>query len=162
MTSRTLAAGERVFVDSNILTYHLLNHPVYGTACRNLIQGIQDGEWQGFITPIVISETLFNFIKADIFKMYGIRPGQVASFIKCHPEILGEISLDRPGELFDIFDILPIGKPETKDALQIVGKHGILVNDALNIATMRANRIFTVATNDRDFERVKEMKIWTP
>ncbi len=162
MTSRILSAGERVFVDSNILTYHLLNHPIHGTACRNFIRGIQDGKCQGFITPIVISETLFNFIKADIFRTYGTRPGQVASFVKCHPEILGEISLDRPGELFDIFNILPIGKLETAEALQIVGKYGILVNDALNIAAMKANRISTAATNDRDFERVNEIKIWTP
>jgi predicted nucleic acid-binding protein len=42
--------------------------------------------------------------------------------------------------------------------MQIVGKQGILVNDALNIAAMKANKIFTAATNDRDFERVKEMK----
>ncbi len=162
MTSRSLSAGERVFVDSNILTYHLLNHPIHGIACRNFIQDIQDGKYQGFITPIAISETLFNFIKADIFKTYGARPGQVASFVKCHPEILGEISLDRPGELFDIFNILPIGKLETADALQIVGRYGVLVNDALNIAAMKANKIFTAATNDKDFKRVKEIKIWSP
>lgn len=162
MTSKILSAGERVFVDSNILTYHLLNHPIYGIACRNLIQSIQDGKCQGFITPIVISETLFNFIKADIFRMYGIRPGQVASFVKCHPEILGEISLDRPGELFDIFNILPISRLETAEALKIAGKYGILVNDSLNIAAMKVNWIFTAATNDRDFERVKEIKIWAP
>lgn len=162
MTSRTLYAGERIFIDSNILTYHLLNHPAYGAACRNLIQTIQDGECQGFITLIVISETLFNFIKADIFRTYGARPGQVASLIKCHPEILRDISLDRPGELFDIFNILPIGKPETAEALQIMGKCGILVNDAHNVAAMKANRIFTAATNDRDFERVKDIKIWAP
>jgi len=162
MTSRILSAGERVFVDSNILTYHLLNHPVYGIACRNFIQGIQDEKYHGFITPIVISETLFNFVKADIIRMYGTRPGQVALFVKCHPEILGDISLDRPGELFDIFNIMPIGRPETTEALQIMGKYGILVNDALNVAAMKANRIFTAATNDRDFERVKEIKIWAP
>ena len=94
--------------------------------------------------------------------MYGTRPGQVALFVKCHPEILGDISLDRPGELFDIFNIMPIGRPETIEALQIMGKYGILVNDALNVAAMKANRIFTAATNDRDFERVKEIKIWAP
>jgi len=162
MTSMILSAGERAFVDSNILTYHLLNHPVYGTACRNFIQDIQDGKYPGFITPIIISETLFNFIKADAFRMYGIRPGQVASFIKCNPEVLREISFDHLVELFDIFNIMPIGRPETAEALQIMGKYGILVNDALNIAAMKANRVFVAATNDRDFERVKDIKIWAP
>jgi len=162
MTSTILTSGEKIFIDSNILTYHLLNHPLHGNTCRNFIQGIQDREWSGFITPIVISETIFNFIKADIFRMYGIRPGQVASFIKGHPEILKEIPLDRPGELFEMFNIMPIGKMETSEALQIVGKYGVLINDALNIAAMKANGICIAATNDRDFERVIEIKIWKP
>jgi hypothetical protein len=44
----TLPAGERVFVDSNILTYHLLNHRVYGTVCKQFMQDVQDDKYYGF------------------------------------------------------------------------------------------------------------------
>jgi uncharacterized protein len=161
-TLQTIPAGERVLVDSNILTYHLLNHPIYGMTCKAFMQDIQDEKYHGFITPIVISETLFNFIKANIFKTYGARPAEVASFIKCHPEALGEISLDKPKELFDIFNLLPIGKLELIEGLKMVSGNSLLTNDALNSATMKINGITSIATNDNDFGRVEWMNVWKP
>jgi uncharacterized protein len=159
---KTLPAGERVLVDSNILTYHLLNHAVYGPTCRTFMQDVQNEKYYGFITPIVISETLFNFIKADIFRTYGAKPAEIASFIKGHPEVLGEIPLNKPKELFDIFNLLPIGKHEVKEALEMVSKYALLTNDALNAATMKVNGITNIATNDNDFGRVDWMNIWKP
>lgn len=159
---KTLPTGERVFVDSNLLTYHLLNHPAYGTSCKAFMQDLEDEKYHGFITPIVVSETLFNFIKADIFRTYRTRPFEIASLLKCHPEVLGEIPLDRPKELFDIFNLLPIGKLEVIEALEIMSNYYLLTNDALNAATMKVNGITSIATNDNDFERVDWLKIWKP
>ncbi|MCK4734821.1 MAG: PIN domain-containing protein [Methanophagales archaeon] len=57
-----LPSGEKVFIDSNILTYHLLNDPVYGKGCKEFIGRVENREFEGFISPIIVSETLFNFI----------------------------------------------------------------------------------------------------
>lgn len=54
--------GEKVFIDSNILTYHLLNDPVYGMRCKDFIKRTEYNKFVGFISPIIISEVLFNFI----------------------------------------------------------------------------------------------------
>jgi predicted nucleic acid-binding protein len=35
-----------------------------------------------------------------------------------------------------------------------------LTNDAINAATMEINKINSIATNDRDFERVEGVKVW--
>ena len=35
-----LPAGESIFIDSNILTYHLLNDPLYGTRCKELFKKV--------------------------------------------------------------------------------------------------------------------------
>ena len=59
-----LPSGVKVFVDSNILTYHLLNDPAYGKRCKEFIGRVENREFEGFISPIIVSETLFNFIKA--------------------------------------------------------------------------------------------------
>jgi predicted nucleic acid-binding protein len=63
-----LPAGESIFIDSNILTYHLLNDPLYGTRCKEFVKKVENGEFEGVISPLVVSETLFNLIKATILK----------------------------------------------------------------------------------------------
>jgi predicted nucleic acid-binding protein len=67
-----LLSGEKVFTDSNILTYHLLNDPVHGKRCKAFIGRVENRDFEGFISPIIVSETLFNFIKANIVKEYRI------------------------------------------------------------------------------------------
>lgn len=91
---KDISIGERVFIDSNILTYHLLNHRIHGAVCKEFKEGIQDGKYCGFISPVVVSETIFNFIKAYIFKEYGIKPAEAVSMIKVNPKVLSEISLE--------------------------------------------------------------------
>ncbi|MGB2843006.1 MAG: PIN domain-containing protein [Halobacteriota archaeon] len=57
-----LPTGEKIYIDSTILTYHLFNDPVHGKRCKEFIGRVENGEFEGFISPIIISETLFNFI----------------------------------------------------------------------------------------------------
>jgi predicted nucleic acid-binding protein len=55
-----LSIGEKVFVDSNILTYHLLNDPVHGKRRKEFVSRIEARDFEGFISPIIVSETLFT------------------------------------------------------------------------------------------------------
>jgi predicted nucleic acid-binding protein len=160
---RTLAdlpLGERIFVDSNILTYHLLDYPTFGPICEKFLQDILDKKYQGFITPIVASETLFNFIKAYILKTYGVKGKDVAILLKQDPKVLQEISYDRPKEIFGIFNILNNGAVEVENSFEYVSRYALLTNDALNAATMKANKIKSIATNDKDFERLPGVMVW--
>ena len=60
-----LPSSEKVFVDSNILTYHLFNDPVHGKRCKEFIGRAENDDFEGFISPIIVSETLFNFISGS-------------------------------------------------------------------------------------------------
>lgn len=155
-----LPQGERILVDSNILTYHLLDYPTYGPICEKFLQDILDGKYQGFITPIIASETLFNYIKAYILKTCGVKGKDLVILLKRDPKILQEIPLERPKEIFDIFNILDIGAVEVEKSFENVSKYALLTNDALNAATMKVNRINSIATNDKDFERLTDVKVW--
>lgn len=148
---RALPEDEKVFIDSNILTYYLLNDPVYGEESTKFIDSIEEGKYFGFVSAIVISEVLFNMIKAWVADKYGIRSRDTASMIKKRPEILCEIPIGETSELFDIFYILPLGEAEVKESCRIITKYCLLTNDALNAAAMKVNRINHMATNDRDF-----------
>jgi len=38
----------------------------------------------------------------------------------------------------------------------------LMTNDSLNLYVMRSNRLYDIATNDGDFERAEDIKVWKP
>ena len=156
--------NEKVFIDSNILTYHLLNDPVYGERCKEFIERVENREFKGFISPIVVSETLFNFIKANIVKDYGIKPKEVVSFLKAKPEVTSKIDIGKATHLFTIFSVLPISELEleVEKCYKAIKDYSLLTNDAFHVATMKRQGITNMATNDPDFGRVEWLKVWKP
>ena len=159
---RSLPNGEKIFIDSNILTYHLLNHPAYGRKCKEFIGRIENGDIEGFISPIIVSEVLFNFIKAYIVKNYGIRLNEVVSFLKARFEVICDIETDEASELFGIFNIISISESEVKRCYKFINNYALLTNDAFHVATMEKCELTNIATNDRDFNRVEWLKVWKP
>jgi hypothetical protein len=51
-----LVAGESVFVDANTLTYQFQPHPVWGPACSQLLQRIENQELEGYTSTHVLGE----------------------------------------------------------------------------------------------------------
>ena len=157
-----LPGGEKVFADSNILTYHLLSDPAYGKRCMEFIGGVENRGFVGFISPIIVSETLFNFIKANIVRDYKIKPKAVVSFLKATPKVISKIDIGKASDLFKIFSILPISESEVEECYKAIKNYTLLTNDAFHVATMKRHGITNIATNDPDFERVEWLKVWKP
>jgi predicted nucleic acid-binding protein len=159
---RALSSGEKIYVDSNILTYHLLKDPIYGGRCKEFIERIETRDVEGFISPIIVSETLSNFIKATIVKDYEIKPKEVISFLKANPLAISKIALEKASDLFKVFCILPISELEIEKSYEVIKDHALLTNDALHVATMKHHGITNIATNDSDFKRVEWVTVWKP
>ena len=155
-----LPDGSDVFVDSNIITYHLSNDPVHGDECKSFLKRIEDGKLSGLITPIVVSEVTFNFIKSYVIRNY--KPKNLVKFLKKNPDIIEKVDLSTVSELLDIFFILPVGPISSSLSFKIIKKFHLLPNDAINVVIMLIYEIQNIATNDPDFERVKGIKIWKP
>jgi predicted nucleic acid-binding protein len=66
--------GLRIFVDTNILIYHLLEDELYGASCRDFFKRAETGSLVGFTSPIVVSETLFIYLRAWIIQNKKIAP----------------------------------------------------------------------------------------
>lgn len=60
--------GLRIFVDTNILVYHLLEDELYGASCRDFLKRVETGSIVAFTSPIVASETLFIYLRAFIIQ----------------------------------------------------------------------------------------------
>jgi predicted nucleic acid-binding protein len=67
MTLATLASGTAVFVDANILIYHIAAHPIFGAACTSFVRRIEQGDVQGFTATSVMSEVAH---KAMLLKIH--------------------------------------------------------------------------------------------
>jgi predicted nucleic acid-binding protein len=43
---------------------------------------------------------------------------------------------------------------EVEESFEYVSRYALLTNDALNAATMKVNKITSIVTSDKDFERL--------
>ena len=157
-----LPAGESIFIDSNILTYHLLHDPLYGTSCKEFIKKVENGEFEGIISPLVVSETLYNLIKATILKAYHLKPKELVHFIKTNPQAVSNVDLEPAMELFNLFSLAPISEFEVRACYRAIKDYSLLTNDAFHVATMKQRELKHIATNDPDFERVAWLTVWKP
>lgn len=57
--------------------------------------------------------------------------------------------------------ILPLAEGEYRMAARMIEEFGIKPSDALHASAMMVNNIFKIATEDRDFEKIRKMeRIW--
>jgi predicted nucleic acid-binding protein len=77
MKLKDIQKGSKVFIDTNIITYHLSGHSVFGEESRNFLKGVERGEYESYANDVVLSEVLLNFIKSDLFRLRGIKPHRV-------------------------------------------------------------------------------------
>ncbi len=89
-----------VFIDSNILTYHLLGDEVFGDECERFLLRIEAGGLLGVINSIIISEVLYNFIRAVIAEKYSKSYRAVGRYIKENPKVLREVNPAPVSKLF--------------------------------------------------------------
>ena len=49
----------QMFIDANIFTYLLTGHPIYGRNCQQLLEKVERGDLEAFISPLVIDEVSY-------------------------------------------------------------------------------------------------------
>ncbi|NOZ77530.1 MAG: PIN domain-containing protein [Euryarchaeota archaeon] len=156
-----IPANSSVFVDSNIITYFLLKHrDLYGSS-KSFLKRLEKGEIKGFLNSIVVSEVYFNYIRVKLSEVLETPPYRVIKEVKKNPKILNKVDL-LPVDLFFKMPNLFLVHPHFTDLGTEILKNGLLPSDAIHLVTMTSNNILNIATNDRDFEKVKGIKVWRP
>jgi predicted nucleic acid-binding protein len=156
MTFVDLAAGESVFLDANVLVYHFAAHPVHGTACTQLAQRIENGDVAGFASTAVLSEQAYRLMMFEAAARFGW-PSKVVDHLKQNPAAVGQLSRFRQAvaEVPRLgIKVLVIPEPLVEAAAAVSQQTGLLSNDALIVAVMRANSLTRLASHDADFDRV--------
>jgi len=163
MKLEDMRRGSKVFIDSNIFTYHLSGHGIFGKSCRQFLKGVEKGEYESYVNDVVLSEVLLNFIKSELFRLRGIKPHKVVREIKRDHNLIRLVNFDAVTKLFENLrvEILPV-EYKCKELVEYISGYFLLSNDALHVATMKRYGITNIATNDPDFERVDWINVWKP
>ncbi len=152
-----------VFIDSNIFTYFLLRDADFFEKCSRFLKNIESGYFIGFINNIVISETLFNFVKAEVCKNNGLKPNEFIRYVKENPESIGEVDISDVTDAFTMANLNLVNvPPKLIPILKDAHRKSLLSNDAFHLLTMDYLNIKYIITNDSDFEKIAGIKVWKP
>lgn len=152
------------FVDSNIFTYFLLEDRRYFNKVKTFFEMINTGKIFGFANNIVFTETLFNFVKAEVITSENIIVKDFIKYTKLHPDVIANVDISPVLELLDLPNLYMLDLPSgtISDIKEIHSMYGLLSNDAYHLLTMKYYGITNITTNDRDFERVSWIKVLRP
>lgn len=153
--------GEKVFIDSNIPTYLLFNDPRYEKSVESFLKKIEHGLITGFFNLTVFDETLFNFIKAGVIKKHGSEV-RFNDYYKQNPDMLLEINTSAVLRIFQMDNMNLISMDDLTLVMRFSKRYSLLPADAINVATMEANNITHLASNDTDFEKIEWIKLYKP
>jgi predicted nucleic acid-binding protein len=164
MTFADLPAGEPIFLDANTLVYHFGPHPVFGTACQQLMLRIENNEIPGFTSTPVLSELAHRLMTIEASTIFGW-PSKVVDRLKQNPAAVGKLSKFRQAVAkvpqMNI-RVLTVAESLVEVAADISQQTGLLSNDALIVAVMQANSLTSLASNDADFDRVPGLTRYSP
>ena len=129
------------FVDSNVFIYVLVKSPKddYMTAKR-ILQRIEEGEET--ITNTAVIQEIIDWLE------YNNKRREIETFLAA---INSYITMKKA----------KISWNEIMEAIGDMKKYDLDLVDALTLQTMKKNDVKEIYTNDKDFDRVKEVKrIW--
>ena len=158
--------GTKVIIDTNIILYTALDHPVFQRSCTDFLIRVEREEIQGFIPSVVIQEITHHFIISELIeKGYGKSVTECISHYKQNPLIMNELSKTWT-EIERIFKInctiLHDNPKIVRDSITLSRTCQLFCKDATIVASAQSGKISHIASNDKDFSRVPGLTVWKP
>jgi predicted nucleic acid-binding protein len=165
MTFADLAAGDAVFVDANIFTYHYQPHPAWGAACTQLLQQIETGHFSGYTTSHVLGEVCHRLMTLEAHALLGWPMAGIGNRLRTNPmevKKLGKFRTAIEQVARGHLSILPVTPTDLAAAVALSQQVGLLTNDAVTVAVMQAHGLTKLASHDADFDRVPGITRYAP
>jgi predicted nucleic acid-binding protein len=164
MTFADAPSGANLFLDANLLVYHLAPHPALGPVCTQLMERIENKDLLAFTSTHVLSEAAHHLMTFEASQRFGW-PSKIVERLKRQPALIQQLTnfrqaIDQVSQLG--IQILTISPPLISAAAAVSQQHGLLSNDALLIALMQAHGLTNLASHDDDFDRVPGITRYAP
>lgn len=150
-----------MFVDSNVFIYGLTDK---SAQCKTFLERCSREEVTGITVFETVNDSTHQFMKAEAVQK-GHCAGQPMRYLSQHPEVVRQLTdywantqrllalnlLFVPVEL----NIVTKAQPERANA-------GLLTNDSIIVAAMKEYGVSQLATNDRQFDAVAGITVFSP
>lgn len=156
--------GTALLLDANIFLEHLLSS---NAVCGSFFRRLQAGELRGVTSVVVLSEVRHRLLLTEV-----VRQGHVANtrralnLLRQRPELLLHLSHACDRWLSVLLELplrlVSVTPAQFRHAQRLSGRHRLLTNDALHLATLRAHRLHHLASADHDFRRIPHLTVWYP
>jgi len=140
----------KVLYDSNVLIKYLAGDE----NARILVEKAIDGEWSGYITGTIASETLYVYLRLAL----DVSSYKLKELITKQDERIRNLLEEDVRPLLSLFNLI-MQEISIEELVNLVESYGLLPNDALIAVAALKHGISTVATFDEDFKRVPWLKV---
>jgi len=140
----------KVLYDSNVLIKYLAGDE----KARTLVEKVISGEWEGYITGTVVSETIYIYLRLALdVPRYKLR-----ELITRQDERVKNLLEEDIRPLLSLFNLVT-AETRIEELLNLIESYGLLPNDALIAIVALKHGINTIATFDEDFRRVPWLRV---
>jgi predicted nucleic acid-binding protein len=160
-----VAAGATVFVDASVFIHHFEPNAKFGSASTDFLERIENQEIQGVTSTHIVSEVAHRLMTIEAMQAFGWASAGIALRLRNHPAQVQTLQRFRQA----VQEIARYGvrivtiDPAWLDlAAHVSQQTGLLHNDALVVAIMRAEGLNNLASADPDFDRVSGITRYAP
>lgn len=149
-----------VFLDANVFVYAFTQHPTLGAPCRAFLNRIERREIAGVTSTHTISEMTHRVMTLEACEKFGWPIAAIAQRLKRHPSQVQQLIAYRQAVddvLNSRIEIASVAPSILAEAAAISAQTGILSNDAVMVAIMKARGLTAIASQDADLDRVPEI-----
>lgn len=157
-----LRPGDAVFVDANIFIYH------FGTRsleCRVFLERCAGRELRGHTATPTLAEVAHRRMLAEAIQAGIVTAKTAVRRLKERPDLVMRLTRYNQdmGKILEMnLTILSLTPEAFSGSAAERTSHGLLTNDSLVVALMRANGLTKLATADGDLERIPGLEVYKP
>jgi predicted nucleic acid-binding protein len=162
MTLAELLDGDSVFIDANIFIYHFGGR---SPECKAFLERCARRELLGYTSTPILAEVLHRLMIAEAIvkglvtaKTAVRKLGETPALVKQLTQYQEDVNKISQMNL-TIFALTP---EIVRLSAEVRKTEGLLTNDSLVVACMRAQGLTKVATANGDFDRVSGITVYKP
>ena len=162
MKLEEIASGARVFVDAPIFVYHFTG---VSAECRAFLTRCESAELDALTSSLVLAEVAHRLMIIEAVAAGLVSPGNVVTKLRENPDLvrrLGKYQEQVERIPLMSIDVVAVEAGTLLRSGEVRSRYGLLVNDSLVVTSALDHGAQALATSDRDFAAVTELRWHSP
>lgn len=165
-----IAEGEMVYIDSSIWIIHHSKDLPFKKECTEFLRLVELGKHRAFISSLVVDEVTYILLKQKAsellaeqrhYKVLNELKKDEDLFLRCWKtaqlHVNYVLALKEKGVLRIITQM-----PDLEMFSSTIDRYRLLPRNATHLSIILSLNIPNIATTDRDFDKIKEIRVWQP